>query len=86
MATVPEKYRMTFADLCERLSQAGFRIVQLQQRKYQEEPQLRPQMRLEIVVLNDHDLGLREEGDCGPPCWGEDVFYRLAGKVEIFRV
>jgi len=79
MPPAKAKARVTFAELCARLQRHGFSIRHLSQ--YDQGDRLH----LQIVVMNDHNLAVEEKGEIGPPYYGEDLFYRVASKVALFR-
>lgn len=79
------KSRMTFAEMCRRLQRAGFVIRHLSQFDLKQDLDLRPKLHLQIVVMNQGNLTVEERGPVTPPYWGEDLFYRLISKVELFE-
>ncbi|MHB8071542.1 MAG: hypothetical protein ACYDHF_06285 [Candidatus Cryosericum sp.] len=79
------KSRVTYAEMCARLARSGFQIRHLSQFDLKEALDLTPKLHLQIVVMNRGNLALEVKGPITPPYWGEDLFYKLISKVELFE-
>ena len=73
------KARLPFPEMCRRLELHGFRLCHLGQ--FDDLDGLR---HLQIVVMNQRNLAVEQTGPCGPPHFGEDLFYQVASKVSLF--